>query len=482
MRFRKLTSCCVLFLALSVVNAVFAVIEISPDETGDCTQKIDEALAAARHQKTYVLARAGTYFHSGMLTVSGVELRGVGDETIFCATNPKMAAIRLTGVGAKLSQCMVMTSYAGKIAANSPDRLANPEAALIWVVGASTFAIDHVFTRSGRSAGILINGAHGIKGGEEGFASITHCKVQDTLADGIHMTNGSHSIRVVDNVVSNVGDDCIAVVSYKFQRGTAVLKDEEECRDITVRGNQVGPNVWGRGLSVVGGGRVSLIGNTVSGAFCSGVYLLSEDSYQTYSTHDILVQDNLIQHSNSTGQSGHQGICIAGRKGFETRGITIQGNRILNSVGNGILLYRFVQGVTISDNLIDGATGCGILMNGAKDVEVKGRLIAEGPTSVIKNTGGSAIYVDGSCAGYLKILSTQFEQTNKSANSSGRSVVFIGNSPELKVTLTGNHYRNPGSTVVERYIECQSADFTTPIIPPNTRESEIMSRPTVFCP
>lgn len=443
-----------------------AYVEItSGNDTLDDTTTIMNALAAARNANTYVLARAGTYYHSGVLTIDSVELRGEGDITIIKASDPANAALRLTGTAPKLASLKVQSSYSGPVVANSPDRLQSNASAAVLSENSTNFAITNVTVRGGRSAGILINNSAGVS---SAFAPISGTQVSDTLADGIHITNKSKYILVQGNTVTNSQDDKIAVVSYVSNGGV--------CNNIGINSNVVGGGDWGRGIAVVGGDHLSVTNNTITNSSHSGIYLVSEGSYNTYGDSAITVSNNTVQDCNVPPISGQAGIIVSGRTGYIATNIAFTGNRILNCGGHGVYINN-AQTATFTNTTIDGATQCGMSIFSSKDVTIQSTIPG---VSSIKNTGQNGIYADATCSGFLKILSNKFEQINKTGES-WRDVIFVGNGPTLTATITGNDYQNPSLNPINRYIECQSS-YTTPISPANTRGTAITSSPSIFCP
>ncbi len=123
-------------------------------------------------------------------------------------------------------------------------------------------------------------------------------EITGTLADGIHSTAGSGDGVVADNVVRDTGDDAIAVVSY--------VADDALTTGITISANQVlGSSA--RGISVVGGADVTIEGNVVDTTDAAGIYLASEDSFDTYAAQRIRVVGNQVRRANVDGAIGHAG-------------------------------------------------------------------------------------------------------------------------------------------------------------------------------
>lgn len=474
----QLLAGCVLGLLLGSNDAA-AVVTLNPNGTADRTADIETALATAKNNNDYVLLNAGTYYHSGVLNINGAELRGAGDGTILHATNPLNAAVRLTGSSPKLKNIKVRTNYSGSIVANSGDRSQADLSCLVYVKDATNFIVDNVSAQTGRGAGIMVNNSGGTSSSSKAY--IQNCRVRDTLADGIHLTNGSKYVVVQSNNVTNTADDMIAVVSYKFQSDGTTPKDPVACRDIGINNNNLSANLWGRGVAVNGGHHISVTNNTVTNAYHSGLILVSEGvPYPAWPTTNITVNDNTFSGCNVSDNSGQNGVTIKGRSGYTVSAISLTENDVVNAKRRGIFVGTHTSGITFSDCLVNGATGAGLEVQGANDIEFKGASTST-YTSLIKNTGGYGVYTDGNCTGYIRIKNTRFEQINKTSGNNQFDVIHVTNrvASGLSVTITGNHYTNPGSATVHHYIECLEENFTT-ISPVNTTTVSIGSVPEDF--
>ncbi len=475
----QLPAGCLLGLLFGTSN-VGAVIPLNPDGTTDRTSDIETALATAKNTNDYVMLNAGTYYHSGVLTINGAELRGAGDSTILHATDPENAAVKLTGSGPKLKNIKVRTNYSGSIVADSDDRLQADVSCLVYVKDATNFRVENVTAQTGRGAGIMVNNSGGTSSSSKAY--IQNCRVRDTLADGIHMTNGSKYIVVQSNNVTNTADDLIAIVSYKFQTDGSTPKNPVACRDIGINNNTLSANVWGRGITVNGGHHVSVTNNTVTNSFHSGLILVSEGHpYYAWPTTNITVTNNTFSGCNASNTGGQSGIMIKGRSGYVTSSIAISEADVLNAKRHGIFVGGNSSGITFSDCLVDGATSSGLEVQGGNNIEFKGGTHTS-YTSFIKNTGGYGVYTDGACTGYLKIRNTRFEQINKTSGNAQFDVIHVSNrvNPGLTVTITGNHYTNPAAATVHHYIECLEDNIVEPISPVNTTTTSLGSVPEEF--
>lgn len=203
---------------------------------------------------------------------------------------------------------------------------------------------------SGASAGIFVSAV-------EGF-TVAGNRVSGTLADGIHVTGGSSNGRIVHNVVAQVGDDGIAIVSYQGDRLGGVhrmLVEDNEVRDLP----------WGRGLSVVGGQDVTLRGNRVARVQrAAGVLIAREDGWHTAGVQRVRVEGNTVRDTQPAGPvTGHAAIEVhaLGAEG-EVRQVLIRGNRIEGGSTDGVRIGAdtrpgAIGPVQLQDNQIEGVRG-----------------------------------------------------------------------------------------------------------------------------
>jgi hypothetical protein len=113
--------------------------------------------------------------------------------------------------------------------------------------------------------------------------------------------------RILNNVVRETGDDMIGVVSYTSSTRpispATVLSswntrvDSYLVRNVLIAGNQLGGQYWGRGISVVGGQRITISRNTIDNVpLAAGVFVAREAGYQTFGVENVLIESNLIRN------------------------------------------------------------------------------------------------------------------------------------------------------------------------------------------
>ncbi len=173
----------------------------------DLTAKINAVLIRAKTNKKRAFAPAGLYPHNGQIVVDAIEMFGEGINTEFRSTDTTAPspqhAIQLTGNGVALRHCSTSTTWAG-------GRQTNSAGHAVSLIDCTNFAVEFVTVTGAATAGILgqfcRNGV------------VNRCRVKDTQADGIHFTNDSHYIAILNNYTENTGDDNIAVVAYQEPR------------------------------------------------------------------------------------------------------------------------------------------------------------------------------------------------------------------------------------------------------------------------
>lgn len=252
----------------------------------------------------------------------------VSDQTIVMSgSNSTLVGLTLVGIGST--------------------RLGTPGSTKVEVTGTGVQVLD-ITIRGGASAGIFVFGGKDI--------AIVGNRVQDTLADGIHTTYGSHNVLVQGNTVTGTGDDMIAVVSYQ---GDGALSS-----NILITGNALSGNYWGRGISVVGGSDVTITGNTVRGVQkAAGVLISQEDSWHTYNATNVLVTNNQISDiqnstsaNNSRLPSQQAAIELDTGSGTVTL-VSVANNQVSRSAYAGFRALGNVCQFLVSDNVFASIAG-----------------------------------------------------------------------------------------------------------------------------
>ncbi|MCM5678960.1 right-handed parallel beta-helix repeat-containing protein [Schlegelella sp. S2-27] len=283
-----------------------------PDDEGDDTQAIDDALKSLK-EGDWLVFPPGRYKHARSLQVRTANVVLWGDGATLHATNPNDMAllVRRSGVGV----------YRFTLTADTDRRLSAPWQARIALYPdgpGSGVLVGNIVrgnkvlpgrgpggANSASSAGIFVYRAHDFLVAEN--------RVERSLADGIHVTGGSAHGRVLNNTVRETGDDMIAIVSYLGQGGWWAESAQQvggayETRrsthlvhNVLVEGNAVSGQYWGRGITVVGGEHLTIRRNTIADTpHAAGILLAREQGYVSFGVRHVLVRDNIIQRVQTT--------------------------------------------------------------------------------------------------------------------------------------------------------------------------------------
>ncbi|MES2355075.1 MAG: glycosyl hydrolase family 28-related protein [Pseudomonadota bacterium] len=263
------------------------------DGRTDNQAALQKAIDAAKAQGKIAWIPAGTYNHSGVLTLDGAKVQGAGPSTILNATNPDRSAIKLIGNNSSVSSL--------KTTVVAPNRSSMPDPAAILVQNASNASVTHILVQGAASNGIRLDGAVNSRI----FGNLT----LGTNADGIALMNGSVGNMVVNNVVYQAGDDSYSDDSY---RGDA-RQDENN----SFIGNVSIANAYGRGICLAGSKNDTVKDNIISGSKWMGIYADSDPDSGTMASSGHNIQNNTVIN-NPNGplvQATSPGSSVSGTKG-----------------------------------------------------------------------------------------------------------------------------------------------------------------------
>ena len=329
---------------------------------GTSDAAIRRAVAAAKAAGKALYFPAGTYDYTGFLILDGVSASGDGDSTLLRASDPNNSAIILRGSNVSLRSLKITAPTAAS-------RVGSGNAAGVYVDRASGFAVENVTVAKVQNIGILVfNSANGV---------IASNFVTGSLADAIHLTNGTHNVVVKGNRVRDVGDDMIAVVSYL---------GDPQCADITIVDNDVRGQWWGRGISVVGGRNVTVERNSIADTAGAGVLVNSDGSFGTFGTSGVRILGNTISGTANHGNIRHGGIHIEGWPGQPVLGTIVSGNTITDARYRGIVVGPNTDGTVVSGNGVVRTANEGIFVWGGSNPTIKGNKIES--SAVSKESSG----------------------------------------------------------------------------------------------
>ncbi len=259
--------------------------------------------AAANH--CIALIPAGTFAYSGTITATSIAVAGTGATSILAPLDVVNESLTLSGSGGSVSN-LVMVSTATK-------RLDTPWSGMIWVDNAQNYYVQNVLINNSSSIGIMSYNSNG------GY--ILNNTVENTLADSITQIDGSYNIIVSGNRILNSGDDGISNNSY--------VADSSQVHNITVQGNTVLNNLYGRGVEVSGGNNITFTGNYVDNPDgYSDVYVASENEWTTQGVSNVTVSGNTLLD----GGPNQGSVIVYDSQGssYSITNVTVTGNQLVN--------------------------------------------------------------------------------------------------------------------------------------------------------
>lgn len=345
----------------------------------DDTAAIQRAIDALQPGQWLVFP-PGRYRHSAALVVRqrGVTLWGAG--ATLHATEPQSQALVLAADGVSLLRFTLTAVTAQRGSKPQQSRIA------VWrreqpgppirgvtirenrILAAGAPGSD--LANSASSAGIFLYRATGFL--------VAGNRIERTLADGIHITAGSHDGRVLNNTVRETGDDMIGMVSYlgdgSFTHNSAAdlaatLPRRTEAKlvhDVLVANNDLAGLYWGRGISVVGGRNITILRNRIAESTrAAAVYLAREANYVTFGVHNVRVQDNVIERVQTTAPRYSVGHALGGRSGHAA--IQLHADLFEDERGQPALMAVLgLADIAIVGNRVDGAASGGLRVSAAR--------------------------------------------------------------------------------------------------------------------
>lgn len=360
---------------------------------GTSDANIRAAVAAAQSSGQNVYLPTANYTLNGNLTLNGIVMYGDGEGTVINQVSRTNSAIILSGNGAKLLNLrLVGTNYQGS-------RLSTQQSSAVLISGGTNWVVDRVHVNGAASVGIFNSAG---KGTLSAYSQITNCLVENTLADGIHNTLGAQYVEIAYNTVTNTGDDLISCVSY--------TSDSVDVDHVWAHDNIVGPQTFGRGMTVVGGTNITYENNWINGTYGAGILVATESAIPTRSVANVTLNGNYTRNvcqsihnanilvtsdvsgesitgvvgSGNNGDSAHPAVVVQHTTGTEsgntvsgTQGLTVAGTPTftgdtisLRAVGSSISALRngiLIASVTDSIYNQTGKCGVGIWPQGAID-------------------------------------------------------------------------------------------------------------------
>jgi hypothetical protein len=317
------------------------------DGVSDDSEAIDAALKALASGGTLVFTPERSYVKRRLLVLShpGVKLWGYGATLYSIVSDEELDTLGGAQVAVHLDAPRTAV-YGLTLVSNMRGRaVGHPHVAGIWLSSEDQEVIDNrleytnIFVRKAQRFVVARN------------------VVYRSTADGIHVTTGSGSGKVVGNVVRETGDDMIAVVSYGL--------GEPNVGPVLVADNDVSGQYWGRGISVVGGHDVVIRNNRISRTpFGAAILVHSETSYKTSNVRNVRVESNQIRDVQTQKpaynparrwkKTGHGAIDVYGQGNQEVSQVYIANNSIEDADKDAILVRGNSCGIDILENRASG--------------------------------------------------------------------------------------------------------------------------------
>jgi parallel beta-helix repeat protein len=371
----------------------------------------------------------GDFVYSNQFALTDTGIYGNGDTSNMIADTFAQGAIKVTGTNCYIRS--IRKSYTGadtrSQAYTSMGLLATDATGLI-ISGC------HVTGASG--AGILVDNAN--------HYQISNNIVTGSKADGIQSTNASENGAISGNTVHDVGDDCIAVVSY--------VVNGDWCKHISITGNSCQDSL-ARGITVVGGVDITIVSNTVKNVKC-GLYAHSESSYDTYQNQDIVMANNVLINCGSASGTILPALFVGGRSSYPSKNITVANNQLLGAMPkSGMQIGTAADqlfDVLVTGNIISGTLTTGSALEVGIYVSAHNAIITN---NTIKNTQQYGIYTYNTSSGYLKISGNTFDEINWSNQSFVDVIIVQSGSTNFTEIIVTDNLHNRGAYVIQRFLE-----------------------------
>ena len=318
------------------------------DGTTDDAVALQGALDAMAPGSTLVLPEGRTFAVGDVLTVRAQGTTITGGGTLL-ATDEERSSLRLDHVDDAVLDGITLAI------AGTTKRWDSTDQQRLHVDGGTGVVVRDVSVEGSAAAGVYVGD------GASDF-TLERVAVSGTRADGIHITQRAHDGVVRDATATRTGDDGIAVVSY--------AQDGDPCRDVLVE-RPVVRTTDARGISVVGGERITYRDVDVADTAAAAVYIASEGSYDTAGVTGVVVEGGVLDGANRDEGTDHGAVLLYESTGrgiddVVVRDLDITGTRASASRQVGVLPgdEGRITGVTLDGLRLAGGPSTALVVGG----------------------------------------------------------------------------------------------------------------------
>ncbi|MFT7837958.1 glycosyl hydrolase family 28-related protein [Saccharothrix sp. BKS2] len=312
-----------------------------PNDGVDDTAALRAAVSAARGTATRgVWIPAGTFSVPGLITFSGVDLRGAGPwHTVLQGSN-RRGGFYVNGGDAQLADL----TFDGDVTTRDPDGAPNSDAFVEGEFGTGSLVFN-VATNHAK-VGLWVKAANGLH--------VVGARIRNTMADGVNVNGETANVRVEQSSFRNTGDDALATWSWE-SAGTV-------SRSVFAF-NTVALPVLANGVAIYGGtdnrAEDNLISDTVFNG--SGVMVSTWHASKPFGG-TTAIQRNTLTRTGSRHWDWHThtgAVWLFAERADITGAVVLRDLQVDDSSYHGLLLsrQRAIGDLTVGNVRINGTGG-----------------------------------------------------------------------------------------------------------------------------
>ncbi|MFC6091265.1 carbohydrate-binding protein [Saccharothrix lopnurensis] len=312
-----------------------------PNDGVDDTAALRAAVSAARGTATRgVWIPAGTFSVPGLITFSGVDLRGAGPwHTVLQGSN-RRGGFYVNGGDAQLADL----TFDGDVTTRDPDGAPNSDAFVEGEFGTGSLVFN-VATNHAK-VGLWVKAANGLH--------VVGARIRNTMADGVNVNGETANVRVEQSSFRNTGDDALAMWSWE-SAGTV-------SRSVFAF-NTVALPVLANGVAIYGGtdnrAEDNLISDTVFNG--SGVMVSTWHASKPFGG-TTAIQRNTLTRTGSRHWDWHThtgAVWLFAERADITGAVVLRDLQVDDSSYHGLLLswQRAIGDLTVGNVRINGTGG-----------------------------------------------------------------------------------------------------------------------------